>query len=74
MAYLSEKAHVDKGIAEDIVGAFGGGITSVLTKYSTLVAGETILAPETGGASFAAGSVMAGAIALGSHLFYALKL
>ena len=42
LLYLSEKAHVDKGISEDIGGAFGGGITSVLTRYSTLAAGETI--------------------------------
>ena len=72
VTYLSEKAHIDKGISENIGTSFGGGITSILTKYSSLdalEAGSALAAPETLGASFAAGSLLAGAIELGSHLF-----
>ena len=72
--YLSEKAHINKGISNDIGAAFGGGITAVLTRNRLLAAGETILAPETGGASFAVGSLMAGGIELGSQLFSSVKL
>jgi hypothetical protein len=77
VTYLSEKAHIDKGISEDIGTSFGGGITSMLTKYSAveaIEAGSALAAPETLGASFAAGSLLAGAIELGSHLFSSGKL
>ena len=53
VTYLSEKADVDKGLSEDIGTAFGGGVTGLLTKYGALEAGEVLLAPETGGMSFA---------------------
>ena len=77
ITYLGEKAHIDKGISEDIGTSFGGGITGVLTKATVLEAveaGSALAAPETLGASFAAGSLLAGAIELGSHLLSSGKL
>lgn len=74
VTYLSEKANVDKGLSEDIGTAFGGGVTGLLTKYGALEAGEVLLAPETGGMSFAAGSLLAGLYEVGSHLLKSGKL
>ena len=77
ITYLGEKAHIDKGISEDVGTAIGGGITGVLTKATALEAvqaGSALAAPETLGASFAAGSLLAGAIELGSHLLSSGKL
>jgi hypothetical protein len=77
VTYLAEKAHVDKGISKDIGSAIGGGITGALTKATALEAieaGSALAAPETLGASFAAGSLLAGAIELGSHLLSSGKL
>jgi hypothetical protein len=77
VTYLAEKAHVDKGISKDIGSAIGGGITGALTKYSAveaIEAGSALAAPETLGASFAAGSLMAGGIELASQLLSSVKL
>ena len=74
VTYLSEKANVDKGLSEDIGTAFGGGVTGLLTKYGALEAGEVLLAPETGGMSFATGSLLAGLYEVGSHLLTSGKL
>ena len=77
VTYLAEKAHVDKGISKDIGSAIGGGITGALTKATALEAieaGSALAAPETLGASFAAGSLMAGGIELASQLLSSVKL
>ena len=74
VTYLSEKANVNKGMSEDIGTAFGGGVTGLLTKAGALEAGEVLLAPETGGMSFATGSLLAGLYEVGSHLLSSGKL
>ena len=74
VTYLSEKANVNQGVSEDLGTAFGGGVTGLLTKYGALEAGEVLLAPETGGMSFATGSLLAGLYEVGSHLLSSGKL